>query len=400
MVSSPTLLDAGTARRALAGFFLSGLLFSFLGAILPAWGYHLKSDYSTVGSYFFSLNLGILMAALLPHRLLVRAGVRASLLFACSLAFVSLLYLSFVTPPAPYYWRMLGLFFVGTATGMLNTAIFHGISSAYQHARAATVNLAGVLFGLGSLVTALLVAGTFYVYTVPSILFLIAIVPAFFAIMYARWPAPPALEPAEPASVRVFRDARSLPAVLFTILLFFQFGNEWAIAGWLPLFLVQRLGVSPATSLWLLAWYWLALLVGRLATQALLPLMSHGRLMFSSVLSAIFGCIILIFTDNTFGAAVGLLFTGGGFATIYPLTVEMIGHRFPYYHPGYFNGIFSFALSGALLAPWTLGFFADWWGIQVVMALPLLGTIMVFVLLLLIWLESKLSGPAPTSSEA
>ena len=40
---SPLLLHAPSARRALAGLGLSGLLASLLGAILPAWGYHLFS---------------------------------------------------------------------------------------------------------------------------------------------------------------------------------------------------------------------------------------------------------------------------------------------------------------------------------------------------------------------
>jgi len=35
--------------------------------------------------------------------------------------------------------------------------------------------------------------------------------------------------------------------------------------------------------------------------------------------------------------------------------------------------------------------FTDRWGISVVMALPLLGTLMVFLLLLLIWAETRLT---------
>ena len=75
-----------------------------------------------------------------------------------------------------------------------------------------------------------------------------------------------------------------------------------------------------------------------------------------------------------------------------PLVAEKIGHRFTYYHPGLFNGIFSFAMVGAMLSPWLLGYAADAWGVGVVMALPLLGTFMVFILTLLIWLESKIAG--------
>jgi FHS family glucose/mannose:H+ symporter-like MFS transporter len=134
-------------------------------------------------------------------------------------------------------------------------------------------------------------------------------------------------------------------------LLFFQFGNEWSIAGWLPLFLVRRLGMSPPASLGMLALYWTALLVGRVAAVAILPKVRHSRLLGSSVLAALFGCLLLEFTNNQFGAGTAVLLLGAGFASIYPLVAEKIGGRFPYYHPVFFSGIFSFALFGGLIAP-------------------------------------------------
>ena len=84
------------------------------------------------------------------------------------------------------------------------------------------------------------------------------------------------------------------------------------------------------------------------------------------------------------------LLVGGGFAAIYPLIAERIGREFPDFRPGFFNGIFSLALTGAMLAPWTLGHLADVWGVGVVMAIPLAGTCMVLVLVLVIWLEAKI----------
>src|SRR5260370_30333715 len=49
------------------------------------------------------------------------------------------------------------------------------------------------------------------------------------------------------------------------------------------------------------------------------------------------------------------------------LVVEKIANRFPYYHPGFYNGIFSLGITGGLLAPWTLGYIAQAWGIRAVM---------------------------------
>jgi len=197
--------------------------------------------------------------------------------------------------------------------------------------------------------------------------------------------------PHQPSPRAILGELRSPGAVLFSLLLFFQFGNEWALAGWLPLFLSQRLGISPATSLQMLALYWFALLIGRVAAQWILPRISHAKLLVMSVLASMFGCIVLILTDNRFGAVTGILLVGGAFAPIYPLVVEKIGHRFPDYHPGFYNGIFSFAIAGGLLAPCALGYLASVWGVRAVMTLPLIGSAVVFLLLMLIWLEARLA---------
>ena len=290
--------------------------------------------------------------------------------------------------------RLYGLFGLGLGAGTLNTGILQAISPSYRLQPAGTINLAGVFFGLGSSVAAILVAGTFAIYTVGSILFLVALVPAFFAIMYSRARLS-ADRVTQRRSLREVAVEFTIPsAVLFSLLLFCQFGNEWAIAGWLPLFVITRLGVSPTTGLLILTEYWLCLMLGRLIAQASLSRVKHGRMLLSAVIASMLGCAILGLTDNLFGAISGTLLVGLGFAPIYPLVVEKIGARFPHYHPGFFNGIFSLALTGGMLAPAVLGYAAEYSGIRVVMALPMIGSIVVVILVLLIWLETKLLGPA------
>ena len=379
------------ARKALTGFFVSGLLLSFLGAILPSWRHHLSSEYSTIGWYFVGLTAGIVASVWISPPLLARKGAGWTLAFSCATASAALLYLAFVSPPLSPWWRVFGLALIGIAAGILHTAIFHAISPMYRHDPAATINLAGILFVLGCLAVVLLVSGAYYMYNAPAIQTWIAVIPALFGWFYVRSRFAPQPAPQPPSLNQFVAELRSPGAVLFSLLLFFQFGNEWAIAGWLPLFLTQRLGISPATSLGILAMYWAALLVGRVAAQWILPRVSHARLLLSSVVAAMFGCIILLSTDNRFGAISGILLVGGAYAPIYPLVVEKIGHRFPYYHPGFYNGIFSFAMAGGMLAPCTLGYFASYWGVRVVMGLPLAGSAVVFLLLMLISLEARFS---------
>ena len=386
------LLQARGARRALAGFFVSGLLLSFTGAILPAWGYHLTAGYGVIALYFLFLTGGILISIWTALWLLPRRGISFVLTLACSIACGAILFLASVPPPASPWWRMLGLFALGASAGLLQSGAFEAISPLYRHDPAATVNLGGTLLGGGCLSMALLVAGTYYIYTVPSILIWTSVIPGFFAISYSkvRYGAPP---PRHRVSViEGLRQFRSPVAVLFALLLFFQFGSEWSLAGWLPLFLVQRLGISPAQSLQLLALYWVALMAGRLVAQSVLPRVNRAKVLLLCAVGALFGATVLEFTNNRFGAVTGILFLGAAFAPIYPIVVEKIGYRFPYYHPGLFNGIFSFATMGALLAPCSIGVFARFWGVRVLMGLPAAGTMMVLILVLAIWVEARISA--------
>jgi MFS transporter, FHS family, glucose/mannose:H+ symporter len=405
--SSGDPLGSSSARRALAGFFVSGVLLSFLGTILFSWQHHLTSQYGIVGLYYAGLIAGLVGSARLSPALLRRKGLGWTLALACGLAGAAFLYLAFVSPPFSPWWRVAGMVIVGFSAGLLHTAIFHAISPMYRHDPAATVNLAGILFGSGCFALAIVISGTFYLYTAAAVQVWIAVIPAMFGWMYRRTKFPaqnaePALEPSQ--AHNTLSELRSTGAVLLSLLLFFQLGNEWALAGWLALFLSQRLGISPPSALGMLALYWLALTVGRAASQWILPRVRHGRLLLATVTAAMFGCIILEATDNKFGAITGVLLLGLAFAPIYPLVVEKIGHRFPYYHPGFYNGIFSLAMAGGLLTPGLMGYIASVYGLRMIMVLPLVGSVIVFVLLLLIWLESRLraynSPPASPAQSA
>ena len=395
-VGEASIAPATSAGKTLAGFLLSGFLFALLGAVLPAWGYHRDPpEFITIGNCFLSLAVGVIAAHQVSAAILARKNLRFLMVFACSLGCAGLLSLALATPPAHWLWRMPGLTAIGLSVGLLNAGLFQAIAACYSREPARVVAMGGIYYGLGCLAATLLVAGTFYAYSVPVILILMALAPGLFAVLYARTAVAQTTAVAHADLRQVLRDFRSVGAVLFALLLFFQFGNEWSIAGWLPLFLVRRMGISPPASLGLLALYWAALLVGRVAAVAILPKMRHSRLLGLSVLAALFGCLLLArasWSGSRSGAATGVLLLGAGFASIYPLVAEKIGGRFPYYHPVFFSGIFSFALFGGLIAPATMGYAAAIWGIGIVVVVPLLGTCMVSALLLLIWLESKVTG--------
>jgi fucose permease len=393
----PNLAADPGARAWFLGFLLAGVLVGLLGSLLIAWQYHIGTAPDLIGLHFLVFSAGYVAAAGISQRLLTRVSIRSVALFACAVGFATLSALSFLVPPVLPVWRIAGLGFVGVAGGALVTALLYVLEPYYDKAPAAAVSLCGGLFGCGCLLATVIVGTTYFMGSVQIETALLAIFPLIFFILYASNRYPAALVPVRRArnlgAHESLRDLRSIAAVLFSLLLFFQFGNEWALAGWLPLFLIHRLGTNPEWAIFVLAGYFLALLLGRLAGRALLPVVNHRRLLLVSIVLAMLGYLLLSFTNVLPGAFLGVLIAGIGFGPVYPLISENLDSRFSY-HPGFYNGIFSVAITGAMCAPWLLGYVDSYFGIRYVMFIPALGSVAVFILALLIMLEAHLMGEA------
>jgi FHS family glucose/mannose:H+ symporter-like MFS transporter len=389
--------QAAKPWQILSGLVVSGFLLALLGGLLPLWGFHIQPDFGTAGNFFLVVGLGVIGGGVLAQRLSRRMPLQRLLAGGYFAAAVSLLLLSVAAPPAPVWYRFLALLVTGMSAGIMNTAVLESVTSFCESSPAAITLKGGVFFGAGSVVAALLLAQSFGDSGAAKLLAVTAVVPALAGIFSGllrigtREVDVPAVT--EVSLTDSIGDLHSPLAILFALLLFFQFGNEWSIAGWLPILLIDRLGISPATSVTLLALYWGALMAGRLVVvRLLLKRVRHGKLLGLSAFCALFGCTALLVAGSRFGVVVGLLLTGAGFSAIYPLVAERIANRFSYYHPGYFNGIFTFALTGGILAPFFLGHVAGSAGLKLIPFAVMIGSCAVFGLVLLIWLGHKVSG--------
>lgn len=62
------------------------------------------------------------------------------------------------------------------------------------------------------------------------------------------------------------------------------------------------------------------------------------------------------------------------------------------FHPGFYNGTISIAVSGAMITPWLLGYVDAYLGMQYVMLIPAIGSVAVLILTFLLMLEARLMG--------
>jgi FHS family glucose/mannose:H+ symporter-like MFS transporter len=391
---SPATRPPAKAWQILFGLLISGYLLALPGGLLPLWGYHLHPDYGVAGNYFLALGAGIAAGGIFAQRWAKLIALERLLAAGSGLAALALGMIAFAAPPAQVWYQALALLVAGLAAGIVNTAVFEGASISYESNPASITLIGGIFFGAGSVLAAFIMTEALDMALgeqgATRMMLVTALLPAAAALSYLRL----RVERNEVTEVTVaqsVRDLSSALAVMFALLLFFQFANEWLFAAWLPVFLIDRMGMSPSSAVSLLAVYWTALTIGRIVAAKLLPFVRHGRMLGLSALFALFGCSLIAFGSSA-GVVVGLLLTGGGFSAIYPLAAERIASRFSYYHPGYFNGIFTFALMGGILSPFALGHVAMGSGLSAIPVAAMIGSCAVFALVLLIWLGRKVSG--------
>jgi len=372
---------------------VSGLLLALPGGLLPLWAFHIQTDFARGGDYFIAIAAGLAAGAFLIQKWGGHVSTARLLGYSCFVAAAAIILLAFAAPPAGFALGFTGLLIAAAAAGALNAGMLRLIGPAWQSNPAGITLTGGIYFAAGSAIASVLLAWCFDAANAPRLIAMLAVVPAMAgsSILLRRGWSSLAPSPEIQAAPPPGRGVTVL-AILFALLLFFQFANEFSIAGWLPIFLIDRLGISPHSAVDLLALYWLALAAGRLGAARLLPRIRRGILLAGSAFCAFFGCAALLGAVTEFGIAVGILLAGMGFSAIYPLASEKISTRVAVYHPGYFNGIFTFALPGAMLVPFALGHAASNLGLRVVPVAAMIGSCAVILLLLIIWLGRKVSG--------
>jgi hypothetical protein len=393
---NPVVRFSGVLRALL----ISGFLLALPGGLLPLWGYHWRPNFGTAGNYFLALGVGMATTMLATRRLARRLRSDRLLTIGCVSASVAILMLTLAAPPAMVWYQMIAWLVTGAAAGTINGAVFESIGTAWETDAVGVTLRGGIFFGAGSAGASLLVAQCFgsavmgdapVISNAPRLLALSALLPVAAAIAFRRLPVATG-DSAPDMNAPTKRERRTVLATLFEILLFIQFANEWLIAGWLPVYLIDRLGMSPAGAVMLLAMYWMALTAGRTVAVSLLKSISRPRLLGISAFCALFGGTALTASDTRGGVVVGILLLGAGFSAIYPVASERITARFTGFDANYFTGLFTFAISGGILAAFAAGYLATILGLRVIPLAAMLGSCAVFALTLVIRLGSRVSG--------
>ncbi len=348
----------------------------------------LQINLSQQGNLFLLLYLGIFCASLVVGPLVDYVGNKANLCVSSALVSAAMVWFALAHS---FTSAGMAAVLLGLGGGGLNTCTNALVSDVYGDERGPMLNLLGIFFGFGAICVPLLAASIEGHFSIPQLFLFCAVLAAVCAFAYALLPFPP--EKASQAfSLReVVGVAKYEGVLLLAFILFLESGNEACIGGWTSTF-VNTIGYSARTATLVLASYWAALMVSRILAARVLRAIGKSQLVLVIALMSLLGCVALLATRSLFLLFAGTALIGLSYGPIYPTTLAIAGDRYSQRTGTVFGFLFSIALIGGMLLPWTTGQVSQRLSVRAGMIVPLLGAVGIIVLSATVFVRERSRG--------
>lgn len=368
-------LKRGQSALYFASFAVMGLLVAALGPSLSGFASQTGVHVSAVSILFTAQFLGLLLGTLSSGRVIDRLPVHPLMAIASGgiILMVALLPL-----PTTLALIVVAMFLLGLAIGWIglggNTALV------WVHGRAVGpyLNALHFFFGLGALISPILVAQTLARTGSVSIAFWImaaAMLPLPFLYLRTRSPSPPIAAASETGG-----HNRWAPVLLTSMLFFLYVGLEIGYSGWIFSYATQLGMASTITAGYLTSFFWAIFTLGRLVGIPLAARVRPRVLLLADLCGILFFFTLLTLWPQTptvlWVATAGL---GLSMASFYPALFTLAGR-----HMTLTGKVSSFLMAGdnlgAMIIPWLLGLRFAAQGTQMLAPTMLIITVSTFVL--------------------
>ena len=372
---------AGPARltaSAFAGMFVFGIVMAVLGAILPSLFARISMDKGQAGNLFLIMNFAMLLMSLFFGPIVDRFGYKLFLIL-CSLL-VALAF-ALLAGAGSYGLVILAAVVLGFGGGGLNGGTNALTSDINPGGRGSALNLLGVFFGFGALSIPFLIGTLLGWAGLKNILLLAALLGLVPLVLFllSTFPRP---KQAQGLPMRRAADIIHDPILwLCAFILFFQSGNEFTLGGWISTYLHEVFGAPAMAASLVLAGYWAAVMVGRLAASRIVPRLKNETVVIASAGLSLLAGVLLIAAPGRGWASAGAVLIGLGFAAIYPTTLAIAGEHFAVLSGTAFSLIFAVALSGGMLCPWLAGKIGQASGLRQGLLIPVVNCLMIIILM-------------------
>jgi MFS transporter, FHS family, glucose/mannose:H+ symporter len=360
-------------------FFLFGFTDNLKGPTLPPMLEELGINYGTGGNIFFSLYFGFLIATLITGILADRLGLKVVMLLAGVMLAIGVGGYSSLDTPA---LLSISLFVIGLGLGGFELGTNAVIVNLHHEKKGLYLNLTGVMHGLGSTVAPvfagwMLTQGSTWRTIYRWDLLLIA---AFILYMvFLRFPSVEEKSSLEFSDIPKAAFKGHMP--LFYLAILFYVSAEIGVGSWMVLYLQEIRGVSIELSSQALAFFFAALMIGRLIGGFFVHKLGYLR---SILVAATLGSVSLaigIFTD----LSIFLPLTGLFFSIIFPTITAAVSDTHHENLNTVLGVLFTFAGIGGMIGPWLAAWSSEFFGLQngftINLLLSLFTVFFIFILL-------------------
>jgi fucose permease len=341
---------------ACAGMLLFGTVLTTLGAILPEIIVRFGVTKASAGSLFLLMTFGILIGSLVFGPTVDRVGYRGPLALSSAVVAIGLELVAFGTS---MFVLRAGVLLIGVGGGILNGGTNGVVADTAESGKAANLSLLGVFFGVGAVGVPFTLGMLTEIASQASVLafvgglaFIVAV-----ATWLTRFP-----RPKQPQSFPLASAARLLrqeTLIVFGLMLFLQSGMEITVGGWTSTFATEELALSGRSALLFLSLYWFGMMLARLLLGSLLKTLAPRIVLAASLSVAFIGVMLLINTQATTVAAIGIFLTGAGFAATFPVVLGWLGERYQALSGTAFSMALVMALTGGMILPYATGLLSE-----------------------------------------
>lgn len=363
------------------GLLLFGIMLITLGSILPSLTAKFKLNEIGSGKLVSILPIGIIAGSLVFGPIADRYGYKMMFIITTLLMILAFESLAFADS---FFLLQVSILVLGFAGGIINGATNAVVADISSEDKGANLSLLGAFFGIGALGMPLLLSILPKRFEYPIILssvglFMLLAVAYFIVI---KFPVP---KHAQGFPLKEGIKLLKQPTLLLTaFFLFFQSGAESLINNWTTTFLQADLKFSAKNSLFTLSCYLGGLTIARLLLGKLLKKISSFRIMIISLVLAVAGGFILLYSSSYNYVMAGLIIIGAGFAASFPVILGYIGQIYANLSGTAFSIAFVIALTGNALINYFFGIISNVYGTKQLPVLLLSVIACLFILIFLI----------------
>ncbi|MGG3269778.1 MFS transporter [Priestia aryabhattai] len=357
------------ALASYALYLLGGLVITAVGSVLPQLLTHYHVSYTVGGQLVLVGSLGFLIGVPLSSFLLGRFSEMN--LLTISALMIALSQIGMLLLP-PFEWIIVFNFLNGIGVAALEVVVATLMMEVFIGRRAIVMSYLEVSFGLGALlmplIASLLISQNSWRYSffITSILALLMVVVCkmipFKKETVSTSESGASDANSEPAPV-LAKNQRWEILALFSVMIFMYAGVGSSMNNFLSSIFIVYLDVIPSQATLSISVFWVAMLIGRVATGWIIRIVTYERYLFGSIGGTIVSLVLFILLKEAVAGYILLAFLGLAMSGIYSITMVYANHTFTGSARIVTSLITGFSGLGGAVFPALIGFTMDASGI-------------------------------------